>query len=103
MNETTTTTQKDYVPGTHPDWPAPIKTTGAVAWVRMNLLSSPLNVMLTVLAIWFLWSIIPPMVEWMFLDAVWEANDRKECWGKMEVPEGAACWAFIQSRLSFFV
>jgi general L-amino acid transport system permease protein len=102
MNQTTANTNQ-YAPGTYPDLPAPIKTTGAVAWVRINLLSSPLNIILTVLAVWFLWSIIPPMVDWMFLDAVWSAESRKECWAKMAEPEGAACWAFIQSRFSLFV
>ena len=31
------------------------------------------------------------------------ADSRKECWAKMEVPEGAACWAFIKDRLGLFV
>ncbi|MDH3452944.1 MAG: amino acid ABC transporter permease, partial [Gammaproteobacteria bacterium] len=102
MNETTTNT-KQYAPGKYPDLPAPIITTGAVGWVRTNLLSSPLNIILTVVAIWFLWTIIPPMVEWMFLDAVWSAGSRTECWAKMAEPEAAACWAFIQSRFSLFI
>jgi general L-amino acid transport system permease protein len=101
MNQTTTN-GKEYAPGTYPDLPAPVITTGAVGWVRTNLLSSPLNIILTVLAIWFLWTIIPPMLEWMVFDAVWDAQDRKECWGKMAEPEGAACWAFVQSRLELF-
>ena len=102
MNETTTT-PKDYAPGDYPDLPAPVRTTGPIAWVRANLLSSPLNVALTALAIWFLWTIIPPIVDWMFVHAVWTADSRKDCWAKMAEPEAAACWAFVQSRLSLFV
>ena len=50
MNQTTTNS-KEYAPGTYPDLPAPVITTGAVGWVRTNLLSSPLNIFLTVLFI----------------------------------------------------
>ena len=94
---------KDYEPGTHPDLPAPIATSGPIAWMRDNLFSSPFNVVLTVLAVWFLWAIIPPMIEWTFVEAVWDAKDRKECWAQMSEPEAGACWAFIQSRLSLFI
>ena len=102
MNDTTTPKQ-EFEPGKHPDWPAPVSTTGPIAWMRENLFSSPLNVILTVLIAWVLWSIIPPVIEWAFVDAVWSAEDRNDCWAQMEEPEGAACWAFIQSRFSLFV
>ena len=92
-----------YAPGTHPNLPPPVRTTGVVGWARQNLFSSASNIVLTLVAVWFLASIIPPMVEWMFIKSVWTADSRTECWGKMEVPEEAACWAFIKMRLSFFI
>ena len=97
------TAAQSYVPGTHPDLPAPIRTTGPVAWVRINLLSSPLNVVMTLAAVGLLWWVIPPLFEWIFVNSIWTAESRKECWDKMEVPEGAACWAFIGNRLRLFI
>ena len=94
---------QDYEPGTHPDLPPPIKTTGPIAWMRVNLFSSPLNVVLTLVAVWFLWSTIPPMIEWTFIDSVWTAENRTDCWAQMREPEGAACWAFIKTRLNLFI
>ena len=96
-------TPSHYAPGTHPDLPPPVRTTGLVGWVRTNLLSSPLNVALTLLAIWLLWTILPPAIHWLFSEAVWSAQDRKECWALMDAPRDGACWAFIRGSFELFV
>ena len=95
-------TQK-HEPGTHPNQPAPIATSGPIAWMRDNLFSSPFNVVITLLALWVLWSIIPPIINWVFIESVWTATDRKDCWAQMSEPEAGACWAFIQTRLRLFI
>ena len=87
-----------YAPGTHPDLPPPVRTTGVVAWAHQNLFSSPLNIILTLAGLWLLYSVIPPLMEWAFIKSVWTAASRTECWDKMEVAEEAACWAFIKRR-----
>ena len=92
-----------YEAGQHPEMPPPRTEVGVLGWLKHNLFSSPLNTVLTVLAIGLMWLVIPPIFEWMVLDAIWTADSRKECWDKMEVPEGAACWAFIKSRLNLFI
>ena len=92
-----------YQVGQHPDLPPPRSEVGVIGWVKYNLLSTPFNVIMTLLAIWFLWSIIPPIFEWAVLDSIWTAESRKACWAKMEVPEGAACWAFIKDRIGLFI
>ena len=92
-----------YEAGKHPSLPPPRTEVGVIGWMVQNLFSSPFNIIMTFLAIWFLWSLIPPLLEWIFFDSVWSAASRKECWSKMEVPESAACWAFIKDRLGLFV
>ena len=92
-----------YAPGTHPDLRPPLRTTGIIGWARKNLFSSTFNAVLTLIGVWFLASVIPPVVEWAFVKSVWVADSRVECWGTMEVPEGAACWAFIKGRLNLFI
>ncbi len=103
MNDNAATPKQEHEPGTHPNWPAPILTSGPIAWMRDNLFSSPFNVILTLLALWVLWIIIPPIINWVFIEAIWSATDRKDCWAQMSEPEAGACWAFIQSRLSLFI
>ena len=100
---TDSTTSARYAPGTHPDLPPPKRTTGVVGWMYQNLLSSRLNIALTVFGVYLLYLIVPPMVEWVFLKSIWTAESRNECWAKMEVPEEAACWAFIKGRLNLFI
>ena len=101
MNESTMTSQQ-HEPGTHPDLPAPIRTTGAIAWMRHNLFSSPFNIILTLLAAWILWTIIPPVLNWVFVESILTADNRNDCWAQMSEPEAGACWAFIQQRLNLF-
>ncbi len=100
---TESSTPRDYVPGTHPDLPPPVRTTGPIGWARINLFSSPFNIVLTLVAVYVLMSIIPPVVEWALVKSVWTAENRVDCWAQMEVPESAACWAFVKSRLQLFI
>ena len=91
-------TEKTYKPGEHPDLPPPANMIGPVAWVRENLLSSPTNVVMTILSIWFLYIVIPPAFNWAFLDAAYTGEDRNAC---RAVADGA-CWAFIGERFKLF-
>ena len=94
---------RKYPVGAHPDLPPPVSTTGPLAWIRINLFSSPLNSALTVLSLWILWSIVPPLLDWVLIESIWTASDRKECWSKMPNPREGACWAFIRGSFEFFV
>ena len=92
-----------YQAGQHPEQPPPRSEVGVLGWFKHNLFSSPLNVALTILSVVFLSWVIPPVFEWMVVDAVWTADSRKECWAQMAVPEEGACWAFIKDRLQLFI
>ncbi|MDX5592641.1 amino acid ABC transporter permease [Pseudovibrio sp. SPO723] len=80
--------------------PAPIATTGALAWTRENLFSSRLNTALTILSLLFLAWMIPGLVQWTFVDAVWFANSIDEC---RQLSPGGACWAVITARFDQFM
>jgi general L-amino acid transport system permease protein len=68
----------------------PATTVGVVGWLRQNLFSSPLNAVLTVLALYVLYVTIPPLVRWAFLDADWLGTTREAC------RREGACWVFIR-------
>lgn len=80
-----------------PDLPPPIATVGVLGWLRRNLFSSPLNAALTLLALYLLYLIIPPVFEWAFLKADWQGASRDDC------VSGGACWVFIRVRLDQFL
>ncbi|MBM6550592.1 amino acid ABC transporter permease [Marinomonas ostreistagni] len=72
-----------------PSLPPPQNSVGAVAWIRKNFFSSPLNVVLTVLSLYVLYLLIPPVLQWAVLDATWSGESKAAC------TAGGACWAFI--------
>ncbi|WFU37385.1 amino acid ABC transporter permease [Bradyrhizobium sp. CB82] len=79
--------------------PAPVKTTGFVGLVRTRLLSSPTNILLTILGALLLWYTVIPAFKFLLIDAVWTGKDRTAC-----LPENAgysvgACWPYIQAKL----
>ncbi|MEQ8321521.1 MAG: amino acid ABC transporter permease [Rhodospirillales bacterium] len=88
-----------YTPGTHPDMPPPVGQRGIVLWLRTNLFSSWINSLGTLIAIYLLYLIIPPLLDWAVLDAVLNAGSREEC----RAIASGACWAFIQDRFSILV
>ncbi|MHA1565982.1 MAG: hypothetical protein ACTSX7_11780, partial [Alphaproteobacteria bacterium] len=90
---------KTYEPGTHPDLPAPVTTTGLVGWLRSKLFSSPVNSAFSIFFILVLAWLLPQLFEWAVLDAVWIGDNRDDC---QKSPE-AACWAFVWARLNLFM
>jgi len=82
-----------------PILPPPVRQTGAVAWLRANLFSSASNTILTLIAIALVIWIVPPVIRWAFVDAVWSGGDREAC---LTSPE-AACWAFVKARFGQFM
>lgn len=88
--------------------PAPRSESGAWAWVRKNLLATPKDVVLTVIAITLLAWALPQMINWLFIQAVWTGTDRTFCATAVQggiQPDGwsGACWAFVNAKLDQFV
>jgi general L-amino acid transport system permease protein len=82
--------------------PPPMVASGAVAWMRENLFSSPLNVALTLLCVLLVAWVVPPLVKFLFIDAVWDGASRADCLARPDHPEMGACWAFVIDRINFF-
>lgn len=80
-----------------PDLPPPAKTFGPVAWLRNNLFSSWFNTLMSLLAIYLIWLIVPPLLSWAIFDATWLGDTREQCTG------GGACWLFIEQRFGQFI
>ncbi|ESZ48780.1 amino acid ABC transporter permease [Mesorhizobium sp. L2C054A000] len=82
---------------------APAGVRGPLAWVRKNLIGSVGDVILTVVAIALVVMIVPPVVNWAFINAQWTGPDRTVCatveQGGIQ-PDGwsGACWAFVNAK-----
>ena len=47
-----------------PPVPPPVRERGAIKWLRENLFSGPLNILLTLLAAWLLWLALKDLLPW---------------------------------------
>jgi len=83
--------------------PPPTRQSGAIGWLRQNLFSSPGNIALTVLCALFIVWALPPLVKFLFIDAVWDGAGRDDCLARPDHPEMGACWAFVKERINFFI
>jgi general L-amino acid transport system permease protein len=63
-----------------------------LAWVREHLFGSTANSLLTLLALWGLWRIVPPLIDWAFVRATW-IGDPAACRAA-----GGACWALVSEK-----
>ncbi|MBF7141842.1 MULTISPECIES: amino acid ABC transporter permease [Pseudomonas] len=80
-----------------PDQPPPVRAVGAVAWMRANLFSGWFNTVLTLLALYLIWIIVPPLLSWAIFDANWVGTVREDC------TKAGACWVFIEQRIGQFM
>jgi general L-amino acid transport system permease protein len=86
----------------------PVLDKGYIAWIRKNLLATPLDAVLTILAILALAWFLPPAIKWLFLDASWTGGGRGVCATAAQggsQPEGwsGACWAFVGAKFDVFM
>ncbi|WP_420028827.1 amino acid ABC transporter permease [Metarhizobium album] len=87
---------------------APLQTTGVVGWLRRNLFGSVTDAILTAFGIIILALLVPPIVEWLFVNAVWLGNDRSVCatlgQGGIQPDEwSGACWAYVGAYFKQFM
>ena len=84
-----------------PPQPPPQQQTAAFKWLRENLFSSPLNIILTLVSVWFVWSVLDRLFPWLWF-SVWDAKSLTECRSIMDerLGEGvrSACFAVISDR-----
>ncbi len=86
-----------YAPGAHPDLPPPASTVGVLGWLRTNLFSSWFSAVLTLLALYLLYVIIPPILDWAFFSADFTGTSREDC------TSSGACWVFVSVRFEQFI
>ena len=88
--------------GQIPPSPPPASEVGPIHWLRENLFSSVLNTVLTLASVAMVFWLIPPIIQWAFIDGVW-APEEMSLNGCIEVNPDGACWAVINERLNQFI
>ncbi len=88
--------------------PAPLTNRNVSGWIRTNLLATPKDVVLTLIAIGVMAAILPGALNWLFVQASWLGSDRSVCATLVQggvQPDGwhGACWAFVKDRFVQFL
>jgi general L-amino acid transport system permease protein len=87
-----------HEPGHHPDMAPPASEIGVIGWLRRNLFSSPLNTLLTIVAAYIIYLIVPPLIDWAFISANWgPGTSRAAC------VKSGACWTMIRARFGLLM
>lgn len=84
---------KEYIASIKP----PVVKRGLIGWMKDNLFNSVFNSLLTIVTVIFLLYIIPPIVQWAFLDSNWFSGS-----GVCRDSEGA-CWSVVTQNIRFII
>lgn len=96
----TTTADLAYVQKEEePVLPPPRGRVSGIQAIYANLFSSFTNMVLTVIGIALVILVVPPIIRWAFIDAVWTGENRDAC----VAPEAGACWAFVKAKFAQFM
>jgi general L-amino acid transport system permease protein len=91
-----------------PPEPPPASEVGVIGWMRHNLFNGWYNTLLTLIGIYLLYLVIPGILKFNFIDAVWTGADRTACadlnqGGELPVGWRAACWPYVDAYMKQFI
>lgn len=75
----------------------PMTSIGPLGWIKTNLFNSWFNSILTLVVLYFLWKIVPPFVQWAFIDSLWSSTS-EAC-----TQVSGACWSVIKTNHRFIL
>ncbi len=78
--------------------PAPVKTEGLVAWIRINLFSDWITGLMTVVVGGVLLSVVPQLLSWALWRAAWLPN-----FEACRVDGVGACWGVVAEKYRFIL
>lgn len=74
-----------------------------VGWIGRRLFNGWQGALLTVILAYGLWRTIPPIIDFLFVDAVWFGESREDCLSETLGRPTGACWPFVRAKLGQFV
>ncbi len=75
----------------------PLTSIGVIGWVKNNLFNGVFNSILTVVTLFFLWKVVPPLFRWAFIDSAWHTT------GQACRQAAGACWSIISMNYRFIL
>jgi general L-amino acid transport system permease protein len=75
----------------------PVTHIGVIGWARHNLFNGVFNSILTLVTLFFLWKVVPPLFRWAFIDSAWHTT------GQACRQAAGACWSVISMNYRFIL
>jgi general L-amino acid transport system permease protein len=75
----------------------PVVNIGVIGWIRANLFNSPFNTVLSLLILFGLVKLVPPLFKWALIDSVWLSS------GQICKESAGACWSVVTQNLRFIL
>jgi general L-amino acid transport system permease protein len=75
----------------------PVTSIGVIGWVRNNLFNGVFSSILTIVTLFFLWKVVPPLFRWAFIDSAWTTS------GQACKQAAGACWSIIYTNFRFII
>jgi general L-amino acid transport system permease protein len=83
--------------------PPPLATSGMLGFLRQRLFGSVLNTILTLMSFLLLIVVLPPLVRFLIIDAVWSGTSRTDCLAETLGRPVGACWPFVAAKFRQFM
>lgn len=86
----------------------PVSERGVIGWMHKNLFDGLYNTLLTLIGLYLLYLVVPGVIKFNFIDAVWSGENRRACatiaQGGIQ-PDGwsGACWPYIGAYFKQFI
>jgi general L-amino acid transport system permease protein len=75
----------------------PVTQIGVIGWATHNLFNGVFNSILTIVTLFFLWKVVPPIFRWAFIDSAWHTT------GQACRQAAGACWSVISMNYRFIL
>ena len=90
------------------DMPPPSSEVGVWGWMKRNLFSSASSTVLTLLAAYIIYLVVPGALNWSVFNAVWTGENREACatvnqGGELAAGWNAACWPYVGAYFKLFI
>ncbi len=85
------------LPNTHETIKPPLTNIGIIGWAKANLFNGWFNSALTILVTYMLWLVLPPLINWAFINSSWLPS------GDQCKAGGGACWSVVSANIRFIL
>jgi general L-amino acid transport system permease protein len=83
--------------------PPPLATSGMLGFLRQRLFGGVLNIILTLLSLLLIIIVLPPLLRFLIIDAVWSGTSRTDCLEETLGRPVGACWPFVAAKFRQFM